>query len=817
MKFSTLILSLVLAGLPGSTTSKLSAAESSLESVRPFLDRHCYKCHGEKKQKGDLRLDTATFDLSKADGLERWQNVLDRLRDGEMPPKSEDRPPKAEMMAVTGWLAKQVEAAAPKITTAGNETMLRRLNLREYRLTLRDLLGLNIAIFNPTLGFPDDETTDGFDNNGKTLVTSGFLLEHYLRAAEAAVEKACAPTTKPEVKKISLKAPFDREKTQMAIAERKLKLPYQQLWEGNRVVGPLVLDDLPQGVPHDGYYRVRVKACALDRQHPYDRELIGTDVTEPLRLGIIAASARPGSSRKNQPGDAGVATLRLPDDKPEWLEARVWLDKGCQPRLAYLNGPDFFKPIARLLPKRHPEMFKSAVQKPGNRGLPWTSAVTAAHTPRIRLFEMEIEGPLYDQWPLPSYQAVFAGREFAPERTRELLARFMARAFRRPLREGELERLAKFVDERGKAGDVPLEAFKAGLKAVLCSPAFLYREEPPGRLNDHALATRLSYFFWSTMPDEHLLDLATHGELSKPAVLADEVQRLLRDPKSAAFVNHFTDRWLRLYRLGEMPPDTKAFREYYVHRLQGAMRTETHMFFADLLHNNRDLGLLLNADYTFVNRDLARHYGIANVNGDGFERVALTDPRRGGLLGQAAVLTVTANGVDTSPVTRGVWILENIFGTPPKPPPPGVPALEPDVRGATTIREQLAKHRTSETCASCHHKIDPPGFALENFDAIGGWRIAYDDKGALKVDASGTTPDGGEFRDIVGFKKLLAEHKDQFTRCLTEKLLTYATGRRLTIADRRHVDEITRQAREASYGLADLVSLVVRSEAFQSK
>jgi hypothetical protein len=282
-------------------------------------------------------------------------------------------------------------------------------------------------------------------------------------------------------------------------------------------------------------------------------------------------------------------------------------------------------------------------------------------------------------------------------------------------------------------------------------------------------------------------------------------------------VNHFTDRWLRLYRLGEMPPDTKAFRDYYVHHLQGAMRTECQMFFADLLHNNRDLGLLLNGDYTFVNRDLARHYGIASVNGDGFERVALTDPRRGGLLGQSAVLTVTANGVDTSPVTRGVWILENILGTPPKPPPPGVPALEPDVRGATTIREQLAKHRTSETCASCHRKIDPPGFALENFDAIGGWRVAYDDKGKLKVDASGATPDGGEFRDIVGFKKLLAEHKDQFTRCLTEKLLTYATGRRLTIADRRHVDEITRQAREANYGLADLVSLVVRSEAFQSK
>jgi hypothetical protein len=324
------------------------------------------------------------------------------------------------------------------------------------------------------------------------------------------------------------------------------------------------------------------------------------------------------------------------------------------------------------------------------------------------------------------------------------------------------------------------------------------------------------------------MDLAASGKLREPGVLAEQTERMLKDAKSGALVEGFLDSWLKLRDLGSMPPDRTKFNEYYHYDLGSAMRQETLLFTRHLIDNNLSVANFLDSNFTFVNKRLARHYKIALPSGDGvsppagsgFEKVALSDRRRGGLLGQASVLTVTANGIDTSPIVRGVWLLENILGTPPSPPPPDVEPLDPDVRGATTIREQLEKHRNVASCYDCHRKIDPPGFALENFDPIGAWREKYEagkDRQALAIDASGELSDGQKFADVVGLKKLLSERTEQFARCLTEKLLAYSIGRTLEAADRPQVERIVADAKAKGYGLRDLIALVVQSEAFGAK
>ena len=358
-------------------------------------------------------------------------------------------------------------------------------------------------------------------------------------------------------------------------------------------------------------------------------------------------------------------------------------------------------------------------------------------------------------------------------------------------------------------GMKPLDALQLGCQAVLCSPGFLYLNLGEGALDEVALASRLSYFLWSSPPDETLLDLAFAGQL-KPGLSA-QVTRMLADPKSERFVRHFVRRWLDLDNIGTMPPSGE-FLIYYRDNLETAMRGETETFFRHVLDNNLPPREFLNADYSFLNRELALHYGIEGVQGNQLQRVSLNNSRRGGLLGHGAFLTASANGVDTSPVVRGIYVLEKLLGYTPPPPPPDVPAIEPDIRGADTIRDLLQKHREVATCAECHRKIDPLGFALENFDAIGGWRDEYEKK--TPIDPSGKLPGGDHFRTVPEFRKLLVDRQDQFDRCLTEKLLTYALGRELEIGDRPGIDQILADLADRKGGLRDLISLVVLSDPF---
>ena len=388
---------------------------------------------------------------------------------------------------------------------------------------------------------------------------------------------------------------------------------------------------------------------------------------------------------------------------------------------------------------------------------------------------------------------------------------FAKKAFRRPPFDGELEPIQLLVASKLHEGVEPLQAFQLGSQAILCSPGFLYLNLGEGELDEIALASRLSYFLWSSPPDETLLRLAGDGELKSG--MSTQVTRMLADRKSNRFVRHFVRRWLDLDNIGTMPP-SEEFLVYYRDNLEAAMRTETETFFRHVLDNNLSLREFLNADYAFLNRELALHYGIAGVQGNELQRVSLNDSRRGGLPGQGAFLTASANGVDTSPVVRGIYVLEKLLGYTPPPPPPDVPTIEPDIRGAVSIRDQLVKHREIATCAECHRKIDPLGFALENFDAIGGWRDHYDNQ--TPIDPTGKLPGWDAFQTISEFRKLLVDRQDQFNRCVTEKLLSYALGRELEIGDRPSVDLILTELEGKNGGLHDLIRLVILSKAFQN-
>lgn len=390
---------------------------------------------------------------------------------------------------------------------------------------------------------------------------------------------------------------------------------------------------------------------------------------------------------------------------------------------------------------------------------------------KLRIWEIQVEGPQVTSWPPAGHQKLYGdlkSDELNRDTVSQRIRTFAETAFRRPITTDELEPIQSLVASKIDMGMSPLAAAQLGFQAILCSPGFLYLDEGQGKLDDYAIASRLSYFLWSSMPDTQLLNLAANGKLRDKAVLREQVGRMIADPKSNRFVSHFIRRWLELDNIGEMPP-SEEFLPYYRDNLQWAMRTETETFFRHVLDNNLPLNEFLFADYSFLNRELAAHYGISGIEGGQMRQVSLKDTPRRGLIGQGLFLTASANGVDTSPVVRGVYVLDKILGYTPPPPPPDVPEIEPDIRGATTVRDELAKHRNVATCAQCHRKIDPLGFALENFDAIGQWRENYGRN--LLIDPSGKFPKGKEFQSFSEFRDQINQRDEQFTKCLTEKLL----------------------------------------------
>lgn len=816
-KTSTCIVWLLLVSCLPSHADELSTA---------FLNKYCISCHGKEEQSADRRFDTLPSEIATLDDLGRYQEIVDQLNLQTMPPEDDRQPTASERSQVIASLTQQLSAAHRKLHTKGQHSVLRRLNAWEYRQTIGELLAINVEVWNPAEEFPEDATVDGFDTNGAELVTSGLLMEHYLAAAEEAIRRATQFGEQPAPVTYVQKSPFYFQ-GKAATELPKLfqtgrfrwvpETPYTDLFGRHFRGGHLGFLPLFKqgGVSHSGIYTIRVRAAAVGRSHHYGKALGDFRNGDPLVMELAAVD-RAGSveSSGSVSRMTSLARVELTNEEPQWFQWDAYLDAGYEPEIRFRNGPLSAKRMVRVLTTHaadKPE-FKQFVGMKGSteKG---HGVLKAYQGPRLRIWEIQVEGPHLDSWPTTGHQTLYGSlspNQLNSVSIAERLEYFARKAFRRAPVDGELEPIQDLVTQKLNAGVEPLQALQLGFQAILCSPGFLYLNLGEGELDEVALASRLSYFLWSSPPDETLLKLAAKSQLRSE--LGAQVTRMLKDDRSNRFVTHFVRRWLDLDQIGTMPP-AESFLVYYRDNLQAAMRAETEMFFRHMLDQNRPLSEFLDADYSFLNRELALHYGIPDVQGNSLQRVSLQGSQRGGILGHGAFLTASANGVDTSPVVRGIYVLEKLLGYTPPPPPPDVPAIEPDIRGAATIREQLEKHRDIATCAECHRKIDPLGFALENFDAVGAWRNQYPEK--TLIDPAGKLPGGATFQSHAEFRQLLVDRRDQFTRCLTEKLMTYALGRQLEISDRPVVDKICQEMSEPNQGLSDLIRAVVTSESFQ--
>jgi hypothetical protein len=773
------------------------------DRFRPILVRYCIACHGGEKPKGKLRLDNLTTEFTDAAARSHWTEVIERLEAGEMPPKGKPRPPAQDVQAMTGWLAPHLAAADAAARAAQGRVILRRLNRVEYENTVRDLLGISVNLKSQ---LPEDGSADGFDNAGAANHTSSFLMEKYLEAADTALNMAIANRAKPPLsatKRHSINDGYPVRGTTENV--------YRFLKDGEVVcfcssewhsVGAT------QFYPSEGgLYRFRISASAYQ------------STGKPVTFRVTAT----GTQLTGKRGLVGY--FDAPAGKPTVIEFVRFME----PRTTIMMLPYGF-------------VNASTVHKVGAER--WDG-------PGLAIQYIDVEGPLNPTWPPESHRQIFGDlprktikdnnygdrMEVVSDRplvdAERILTTFAERAFRRNVTADDVAPYVAIVQAK-LAEAYPFEpAVRAALKGVLITPEFLFLRERPGKLDDFALACRLSYFLWSTMPDDELFALAKQQKLSHPAVLERQVERLLASPKAAAFTENFVGQWLGLRAIDATEPSHILYPEFD-HLLKVSMIRETELFFDEVLKNDLSLTNFVESDFTMLNGRLARHYGIPGVDGWEFQKKALPPgSHRGGVLTMASVLKVTANGTTTSPVLRGAWILDRILGTPPPPPPDNVLAIDPDIRGAKTIREQLARHRSIESCGACHRQIDPPGFALESFDCIGGWRDHYRATGlgenvfidgrrmpylkGKKVDPADVTADGERFENIDQLKQLLLRDKPRLARALATKLIAYATGRVPRPSDRDAVEAIVARIRVKDYGLRSLIHEIVRSDLFRNK
>jgi uncharacterized protein DUF1592/uncharacterized protein DUF1588/uncharacterized protein DUF1587/uncharacterized protein DUF1585/uncharacterized protein DUF1595 len=725
--------------------------------VKPFIQKFCVGCHNDKKDSGGLNIAHADSQAVLAD-RETWETVRRRVLTKEMPPKNKPKPEDAERAEFVAWIDAQLKNAKATPPTPGRVTM-RRLNRDEYNRTIHELCGVNLM---PADDFPSDDVGHGFDNIGDVLSMPPILLEKYLSAAEKIVNNVIVgDPVKPESRRYLTK---DMKAT-------------DKVDHGNKDGNPTLLLDhagavyIMHDVPRAGELVVRPLVYAS----PAGREAKNDFVRVALRLD-----------------GKEFHTQRVTFGSPGQIEGRVKVTPG-QHRIAIAftnaSGDD-------VKEKRK------------------TLAVIA----------FEVENPIEMQTDKPaSYKLVYIGdpSDESSERARRIISNFARRAFRRLATSNDVDRLMKLFDLAKRGGDSFERSVGVALQAALVSPYFLFRVEPDRQadradgsysLNSWEIASRLSYFLWSSMPDDELFRLAEQGRLRDPEVLESQVKRMLKDPRSIALVQNFGDQWLNLRNLQTSQPAKRDF-PLFDEQLRAAMKTETEMFFANVMRENRSIVDFLDADYTFVNGRLARHYGISGVSGPEFRRVTLSDHNRGGVLTQASVLTVTSNPTRTSPVKRGKWILDNILGAPPPPPPPEVPVLNEDKEATSkgSLRERMKQHRTNPSCAVCHERMDTIGFGFENFDAIGAWRTM---DGKFKIDSSGTLPDGQSFQTPAELKELLKAQLADFRRCLTEKLMTYALGRGMERADRPEIERISGAVAADGNRFDRMIVEIVKGDAF---
>ncbi|MEQ8634264.1 DUF1592 domain-containing protein [Gimesia maris] len=798
-------------------------------TVMRLLKKYCLDCHDVATADGEREFETFSLPIKTQQQLITADGIIDQVTLRKMPPEESDQPTDKERLALIGALRDGIQEARSQFESTGSRTIMRRLSNREYENTLATLFDRRVDTLGLTADFPREETSQHMDNIGESLVTSGFLLDQYFQAASRLVETRLG---KQEMKpkswhfKDNFKQYEELSGPHRSVFKYKYLCLYEQPNTDTRQGGYGHIEDFLAGVPASGLYDIEVQAQALHRDTHYDPKIFRIDFSEPFQLAVVPGDVTKGHIHYPQAIEPILASTVVPDDKPEWLKFRVWLDAGQTPRFIFPNGPYESRASVISLNKRYKDEFKKPVA-----GVSRTTLLREGKLPHIRISEIKIRGPIPEPDGSKEEVAVFGKAGFQQDHALEQLFAFAKKAYRRPLSEADQRRIKTLYERRLSEQATPRQAALDTLKMILCSPSFLYLSEitpeDERELHPYDLASRLSYALWTAPPDAELLATAASGRLKKKEELQKQIRRLLKDPRSDEFVNGFLDSWLNLRAIGDQPPPRRAAWEYYAQNLPESMKQEARLFFRSLLEENASVEKFLDADYTFVDKKLAHLYQLPEKDKlrlkDGFQRVKLSGTkRRGGLLGMAGVLTVSANGVDTSPVTRGVYVLENLLGSPPPPPPDEVPAIDPDVSGAKTIRERLAKHSKDQTCFVCHRNIDPHGHALESFDPIGRWREKYPHprgKGSgPKVDPTGKLPSGETFKDFESFKHVLLENRlDQFTHCLIEKLLTYSTGRQMERADQYEIEDILKRVKTENYGLQSIMLEVMTSRIFRSR
>ncbi len=801
-------LAIALAAL-ASTTSVHHAFEAE---VAPLVQKHCIACHTGTIL-APLDLAGLGYDLTDPATFGAWERVHERLDNGEMPPAGALMPEPDELAAVLASM-KESLLEANLAARNGQRTPLRRLTRLEYAYTLQDLLGLDEAQGLALIqSLPVEADTGGFDTVAAKQGISALHVRGYLEAADRALDAALALGPKPKA---------TRREIQYA------ESPYLNYMHTAKILGggitkrvedrvvmfydtgsTYMLHTEAEGyaVPYPGRYRVTMDAKPYQADTP-----VVLTLYQGIKQGVVASL------------DDLIGEFDLLDNTTRTVAVTTFMQPGdlLAPSVAELDRP----------PGDHTNYFAPDKNVANYQG------------EGVAIKSLTVEGPLIDEWPPQGTRRLLTGLDFdetgqvhstktAEEHVLDIVQAFATRAFRRPLKDGEAEAYARLAEPSLVAGAPLVDAVRVPMRAILSAPSFLYQTGSAGPLDDHALAARLSYFLWRSMPDDELFALADRGRLAQLDVLAAQVDRMLDDERSQRFVKDFAGQAFRLYEINQTTPDRGLYPEYD-DRLGKAMAAETELFLKELIDENHGVGGLIDADFTYVNRRLAEHYGIPGIKGQQMRRVALAaDSPRGGLLTHASIHKITANGTVTSPVPRGNFVLANILGRPAPPPPPGVEGLEPDIRGTTTIREQLTAHRANAVCNSCHQSIDPPGFALESFDPIGGFRKNYRaSRGEMKfgdftvprpyaegpaVDPSGVTPTGEAFAEIGEYKAILLDKElDQIARHFTSQLITLATGAEVEFADRDEVHRIVASVADRGYPVRAIIHEVVQSDLFRS-
>ncbi|MCA9173342.1 MAG: DUF1592 domain-containing protein [Planctomycetales bacterium] len=764
--------------------------------MKTLLERNCAECHRGSEAEGGLDVAALSADLGNRVVGAKWARIVDRVAAGEMPPadatEMSDEQRRQWVASVGGWI-RQVQTH--EFQQRGRVEGRRLTNLQLER-SLHELLGIDIPLASR---MPEEPRVGGFTTVADGQPMSHFQLEQHLSVVDAALDEAFRRAAGPEDE-------WQRELSAREIVRRnpRRRTREPEMLRGDAVVWSsrlIFYGRIPATTAReDGWYQFKIRAKSL--KQPDD------GVWCTVRSGPCVASA---------PLLSWLGAFSAGEEAREWTFTG-WVPKG---HMLEVRPGDLTLKGARF----------QGGQVGAGEGEPQNVPGVAIESIEMRRIHIgpdnsQVRELLFADLPLKAARPVRVESQQPRADLKTLIHRFASRAFRRPVDDEVVAPYVELALSTLDAGADLTAAVRAGYRAILCSPRFLYLHEEPGRLDDFALATRLSLMLWNCPPDTALRQVAESGTLKDPGVLRQQVERMLQDPRGQHFVEDLASEWLDLRLIDFTEPDRRLYPGFDV-IVQNAMLAETHAFLREMLAEDRAVTHLIDSDHTFLNNRLARHYGIAGVDGDELRSVSLKPgDHRGGLLTQGAILKVTANGTTTSPVIRGVWVSDRLLGAESPAPPENVPAIEPDIRGATSIRDQLARHKSDSSCASCHRKIDPPGFALENFDPAGRWRERYGSPAGprrgprnpgLRIDASSELPDGRSFQGIETFKALICDDPATLARNVAEKLITYGTGAPVAYADREEIHRIVSKSAASDYGFRTLLHAVVASQLFQTK